>query len=261
MPHRIRRLAIATVVTALAGAAQADSIKIGVAAEPYPPIASKNASGEWEGFDIDLYRAVCAQMEADCELVEFAFDGLIPALQSGQVDVIWASMSHTDARAEVIDFSDKMYVTPPAWIGAADMAGTDFSDPAKMGDVVVGVQTGTSYETFLLATMSDSSNVRAYPTVDEGLADLAAGRIDLYMGDIISGGDMLESLSGDFAILDMIEGYPEYFGYGIAAGFRQDDDTLREAVNAAFAEVRANGTYDEIMTRHFGTYDLYNGTN
>jgi polar amino acid transport system substrate-binding protein len=242
---------------AFTSTASAETIRIGVAAEPYPPIASKDAAGAWVGFDIDLYKAVCAQMEADCELVEVAWDGLIPALQGQQIDVIWASMAHTDERAKVIDFSDKLYETPPTWIGPSNLAGNDYSDPAKLEGVIVGVQAGTTYEEFLRDTLPDQTNLRAYATVDEGLADLAAGRIDLYLGDIISGGDMLATLGGDFAIIDPVDGYDEYFGYGIAAGFRMEDDALRERVNAALADIRANGTYDAIETTHFPDINIY----
>src|ERR1700742_3367587 len=80
-------------------AARADDvIRFGVAAEPYPPFASKDASGKWVGFEIDLMDAVCAEMKAKCTIVEAAWDGIIPALQSDKFDVIWASMLITDKR-------------------------------------------------------------------------------------------------------------------------------------------------------------------
>ena len=61
-------------IVALAGvAARADdAIKFGVAAEPYPPFSSKDSSGKWVGFEIDLMDAVCAHMQAKCQLVETA---------------------------------------------------------------------------------------------------------------------------------------------------------------------------------------------
>ena len=93
-------------LTSLAARAD-DVIRFGVAAEPYPPFASKDASGKWVGFEIDLMNAVCAEMKANCTIVESAWDGIIPALQSDKFDVIWASMLITDKRKQVIDFTDK----------------------------------------------------------------------------------------------------------------------------------------------------------
>ena len=93
------------------------TIRFGIAAEPYPPFTSKDASGKWVGFEVDLMDAVCAELKAKCEIVEVAWDGIIPALQANKFDVIWSSMSITDKRKETIDFTDKYYQTPAVIIG------------------------------------------------------------------------------------------------------------------------------------------------
>src|SRR4051794_21794443 len=94
-----KTLALSLFVTGvlLAGTAGAvaDKIKVSVAAEPYPPFAAKSAAGVWEGFEVDLAKAVCAAGKMDCEIVETAWDGIIPALTSKKIDVIWASMTIT----------------------------------------------------------------------------------------------------------------------------------------------------------------------
>ena len=84
-----------------------DTIRFGVAAEPYPPFTTKDASGKWVGFEVDLMDAVCAEMKAKCSIVEVAWDGIIPALQASKFDVIWSSMLITEKRKLVIDFTDK----------------------------------------------------------------------------------------------------------------------------------------------------------
>ena len=94
-----------------------DTLRFGVAAEPYPPFTSKDSSGKWVGFEVDLMNAVCAQMQAKCEIVEVAWDGIIPALQANKFDVIWSSMSITEKRKQTIDFTDKYYHTPAVIIG------------------------------------------------------------------------------------------------------------------------------------------------
>ena len=111
-------------------AAQAqDTVRFGIAAEPYPPFTSKDASGKWVGFEVDLMDAVCAEMKAKCEIVEVAWDGIIPALQANKFDVIWSSMSITDKRKEVIDFTDRYYKTPAVMVGAkADTYNIDYKN-------------------------------------------------------------------------------------------------------------------------------------
>ena len=115
-----RRIALAVMATGFmfgaTSAAMAD-IKFGVAAEPYAPYSSKDASGKWVGWEIDLMNALCAQMNEKCQLVEVAWDGIIPALTSKQIDVIFSSMSITNERKKTIDFSDMYYNTPSNLIG------------------------------------------------------------------------------------------------------------------------------------------------
>src|SRR4051812_29324482 len=114
-----RRLLMATAALAMLGfGAQAKAdIKFGVAAEPYPPFTSKDASGKWVGWEIDLMDAVCKQMNEKCELVEVAWDGIIPSLTSKQIDVIWSSMSITAERKKTINFTNMYYNTPTVIIG------------------------------------------------------------------------------------------------------------------------------------------------
>src|SRR6185503_15430693 len=113
------KILAATVISLLVGAGSAKAdLKFGVAAEPYPPFESKDASGKWVGWEMDLMDAVCAQMNEKCELVEVAWDGIIPALTAKQIDVIWSSMSITAERMKTIDFTDWYYNTPSSIIGA-----------------------------------------------------------------------------------------------------------------------------------------------
>src|SRR5512142_80797 len=131
------------------GAQAQDTIRFGVAAEPYPPFTTKDASGKWVGFEVDLMDAVCAQMKAKCEIVEVAWDGIIPALQAKKFDVIWSSMSITEKRKEVIDFTDRYYKTPPVIIGAKSEAiNIDYKNPDSVKGKIIGVQTSTIHALF-----------------------------------------------------------------------------------------------------------------
>ena len=128
------------VLLALAGSAAhaQDTIRFGVAAEPYPPFTTKDASGKWVGFEVDLMNAVCENMKAKCEIVEVAWDGIIPALQAKKFDVIWSSMSITEKRKEVIDFTDRYYKTPPVIIGAKSEAiNIDYKNPDSVKGKII----------------------------------------------------------------------------------------------------------------------------
>src|ERR1700690_2506179 len=128
-------VASAVIAIAALSAQAGDTVKFGVAAEPYPPFYSKDASGKLGGWEIDLMDAVCAEMkDTKCELVETAWDGIIPALQAKKIDVIWSSMTITDTRRQTIDFTDFYYDSPIVIIGAkADTTRLDLAnaDSAK----------------------------------------------------------------------------------------------------------------------------------
>jgi polar amino acid transport system substrate-binding protein len=76
---KILRITLLAAATLLAATPALADLKIGVAAEPYPPFTAKDASGKWVGWEIDLVDALCAEMKEKCEIVETAWDGIIPA--------------------------------------------------------------------------------------------------------------------------------------------------------------------------------------
>jgi polar amino acid transport system substrate-binding protein len=100
-----------------AGAVAAEPLKVGFAAEPYPPFTSPDASGNWEGWEVEFEKAICAEAKLDCVITPVAWDGIIPALTSKKIDMIIGSMSITEERLKTIDFSDKYYNTPTGVIG------------------------------------------------------------------------------------------------------------------------------------------------
>lgn len=79
----------------------ATELRYGVEAE-YPPFESRNASGELEGFDIDLGNAICAAAALKCSWVETSFDALIPGLMAKKFDAINSAMNITEKRRESI---------------------------------------------------------------------------------------------------------------------------------------------------------------
>ena len=85
---KLKSLAAALMLMAAPVAAQ--EVKVGIAAEPYPPFASPDASGNWVGWEVEIINAVCAAAEMQCVITPVAWDGIIPALTAGQIDAIMA---------------------------------------------------------------------------------------------------------------------------------------------------------------------------
>jgi polar amino acid transport system substrate-binding protein len=245
-------LMAATAVIAAAGMAQAQDVRIGIAAEPYPPFASPDAAGNWVGWEVEIIEAVCGAAELTCAITPTAWDGIIPALISGRIDAIMASMSITADRMQTIDFSDPYYNTPTVIVGQRDM---EFdASPEGLAGKVLGVQVSTIHQTYAQAYFEGETELRTYQTQDEANQDLAAGRIDATQADSLAMDDFLGTDAGQCCEVKGAVAHDEdILGAGVGAGVRKGEDDLREALNRGIAAILADGTYDEITARYFAT--------
>lgn len=249
--------ALAIVLGLSAGGASAQSIKVGMAPEPYPPFASPDASGKWTGWEMDMIDALCTEAKLQCEVTMTAWDGLIPALNSKKIDAIINSMSITDERKKSIDFSDKYYNTPAGVIGAKD-AKFD-ATPEGLKGKIIGVQVSTVHEAYAKKHFADTaSEIKIYQTQDEAQADLAAGRVDAVQADSLSLATFLATDAGK-ACCDMkgdVAEDIEILGPGVGVGLRQGDTELKDKFNAAIKSLRDSGKYAEISKKYFD-FDIY----
>ncbi len=237
------------------GMASAD-VKIGIAAEPYPPFAEKAADGSWQGWEIEMIGAICAAMDEECEIVPVAWDGIIPALLSEKMDVIMASMSITEERMKTISFSDKYYNTPAVLVGPKSMELT--GDPASLDGKYVGVQVSTTHANYVEAHFGGSADVKSYNTFDEHNQDLVAGRVDAVVGDSLAFQDFLDSDAGQGFEIKAELSDVAIFGPGVGGGIRKDDTELRDKMNAAIQKIRDDGTYKAISDKYFD-FDIFGG--
>ena len=247
------KIAAAVALTFAAGAAQAQ-VKIGIAAEAYPPFDSPDASGNWVGWEVDFINAICTSAAIDCAITPVAWDGIIPSLTSGQIDVIMASMSITAERAQVIDFSDKYYNTPAA---VAVAKGSGITPTAEgLAGKIIGVQVSTIHEDYVNKYFAaGAAEVKVYATQDEANADLQAGRIDATQADSITLDAFLTSETGMACCESAgnVANDPEILGAGVGAGLRKGEAELMAKINKAIADVRADGTYDKITANYFAS--------
>lgn len=222
----------------------------------YPPFSETAADGSIVGFDIDIANALCEQIGEDCTLLKTDWDGIIPALLERKCDAIVASMSSTEERKQVIDFTGKYYQVPNEFVGRAD-AGIDPAAPDGLAGKVVGAQRGTIHQAYM-EKHYPSVQLTLYGTQDEAILDLTSGRIDLIVGDAIQ-------LEEGFVKTPQGEGYarageqffdPEVHGEGAAIGVRQGDTELRDRLSAAILAIRESGKYDEVQKKYFDI-DIY----
>ncbi len=248
-----------TAALALGTVAMAAPIKVGIAAEPYPPFASADASGNWVGWEVDIIHAVCKAAEMECVVTPVAWDGIIPSLTGGQIDAIMASLSINEERMKTIDFSNKYYNTPTVIMTAKGSSITP--DAAGLAGKIIGVQISTVHEAYVQAHFKEAAaEIKVYQTQDEANQDLAAGRIDATQADSIALGDFLKTETGTACceIVGAVADDPAILGLGVGVGLRKGDEELKAKFNAGIAKVLEDGTYDAISKPYFGA-SIYGG--
>lgn len=229
-------------------------IRIGVEGA-YPPFSEVGADGKLKGFEIDYALALCAEMKAECTLVQQDFDGLIPALQARKIDAIIASMSVTDERKKAIAFSNPYY-NVPARFAAKSGAKFEFSAAGLKGKKIA-VQRATIHEKFVDATFKQSEIVR-YATQDQAFLDLKSGRVDLTLADMVATdtGFLKTPAGKGFELMGPSYTDVKYFGTGVGVGLRKaDEKSLAARFNTAIAALKANGSFKKLNDKYF-EYDI-----
>jgi len=245
----LRRLLLLGAVAATSVQAAEDKIIFAISQEPYPPFSWKASDGKWSGFEPDLIRELCKQMQADCRFHELAWDGLIPALNSRQVDVILNSLSITPERKQVVDFTEAYLTTPALWVGEKGMDLTP--TPEGLKRKIIGVQGSTSSATYLKNYFAKTSSVRYYNDQDDVLSDLRNGRIDIMLADQISIEPMLERAENNLLESKGVAPKDPLFGEGIGAAVRKGEDALRERLNEALSVLRKDGRMQRLSAPYF----------
>lgn len=250
---RLARVAFALLAaTLLAAPAWADKVRIASEGD-YPPFSYRTPEGALAGFDIDVALAACAKAGLDCEVLAQDFDGLIPGLLVHKFDAIASSMANTEERRRKVDFTDKYYETPSRFVARKGTA-EDVS-PAALAGKQLGAQRSTIQARYLQALYGPTSTVKLYDTAENADLDLIAGRVDLVLSDALELqlGFLATPDGQGFAFVGPELKDPKWFGDGIAIAVRKGDDALRQAFNRGIAAILADGSYEVLSKKYFGT--------
>jgi polar amino acid transport system substrate-binding protein len=233
-----------------AALAQDKIVRIGTEGA-YPPFNFIDQSGKLAGFDVDIGLALCEKMQVKCELVAQDWDGIIPALTAGKYDVIIASMFITDERKKVVSFTNPYYAAAMTHVTASDSDITEFTDAALAGKAV-GAQSSTTQAEYI-QKIYPSADIRLYKTQDEANLDMANGRLDVMVGDLVPMLQWTEKTEDGKCCKLVGEPITDkaFVGEGVGMAVRQEDNELREKLNKALADIVADGTYKKINDKYF----------
>lgn len=209
----------------------------------YPPFEMQDGSGALTGVSVDLAREMAAYLGRDLELVPVDWQGLIPSLKSGKIDVILSSMTRTEERARAVLFSDPYAENGLCLLVAADSPVTSAADLDAAGRKVV-VRTGTTGHVYARQNLEEAE-VIPQELVEACLAEVVNGNVDAFIYDQFSVLEFAEKHGERVrALARPIQA--EYY----AMAMRPDDRLLADQVNAFLADFRGRAGFEAIVDKY-----------
>lgn len=238
---------IMLLATACGGAKDSKVLKVGT--EPtFPPFEfTDEKTGKIDGFDIALISEMAKKAGYEVEITSVAFDGLIAALQSGNIDVVASAMSITPERAESVKFSEP-YVEAGLTIAVTEKNNVIMGESDLKGKVA-GVQIGSTgaEKANELKDQGILKSVKTYNTIDVAFLDLINGGIDCVINDGPVNEAYMNKNVGKIKIVGDVL-ISDQYGFAVAKG----NDALIVELNKALKELIEDGTYDKLVAKYFG---------
>ncbi|MGD8540679.1 MAG: glutamine ABC transporter substrate-binding protein GlnH [Desulfobacteraceae bacterium] len=244
----MKRISIALIaavcMAALAGPALAEKITVATDTN-FPPFEFKDKSGQHTGFDVELWDAIAKVVGLEYELQPMDFNGIIPGLQTKQLDVGIAGMTIKPERAEVVDFSDPYYDA-----GLLILVRNDTTDIAAIEDLkgkVVSTKLGTTSEDFAKKNAA-AKEVKLFPNNDAMFLELMSGGADAVIFDSPVIAEFMRTAGqGQVKVVG-----PLYMGQSYGIAFPKGSELVPK-VNAALKQLREDGTYNALYRKWFNT--------
>ncbi|ACV68582.1 amino acid ABC transporter substrate-binding protein [Desulfohalobium retbaense] len=213
--------------------------------DTFAPMGFRKDDGTLVGFDVDAAEALGERLGIDIAWQPTAWDGVIHSLNAKKFDCIWNGMTITEERAAKVDFTEPYIMDGQIVVVQFENdAVTDFAD---LGGTTVGVQKGSSAVEAVEDLPKAPETVKEYPSNNNALLDLEAGRLAAVIVDNVAGRYAIATRPGTFKVLP---GFVTKEPFGIA--FRKADDSLRMKVQQALDAMVEDGTLAEISRKWFG---------
>ncbi len=243
---KLLTLALAlTMLLGALGAAQAKKLVVAHDTNFMPFEFKDPKTGKYVGFDIDMWKMIAEDLGLEYELQPMDFNGLIPALQSGNIDVAIAGMTIKSERAKVVDFAYPYYDA-----GLMILVNKDEQDIKVLEDLegkIVATKLGTTSEDFVKKN-AKADQVKLYPNIDGAYMELASGGADAVLFD--SPAVMYYAKTAGADKVKVVG--PLYMGQSYGIAFPKGSE-LRDDVTVSILKLMETGKYDELYKKWFGT--------
>lgn len=212
---------------------------------PYAPFVFEE-NGKLTGFDVDLGQKIADELGVDLDVLDVAFDDITSgdALNNDVCDVAISAMTITGDRARVLDFSSPYFDAKQALITSK---GSGVDELAELAGTRVGVQKDTTGETYMSDFAPDTTKVVTFSDAAGVQEALAAGEVDAAVLDNTVSGQFVQ----DNPSLKLAREFDTGEQYGMAVKKDGNVPLLRK-INSTLADLREDGTYDELFSTYFG---------
>lgn len=229
----------------------AQPLRIGV--DPnLKPFVYVQSDGLVHGFDVDIAKNVCDDLGRPCVFMQMDWDGLLPSLQSGKVDVIISAMSITHEREKVVDFTQSYYKSPSQFMLREE-------DPLPTKGDTIGVLRGSVDEIYAGGVLvREGIKVLSYDNQVNAMLDLKSGRIKAVLGPKIElQAGLVDTPEGKgFVLKGPLYDDPMYFGPGVGMAVRKGEEELLEALNQSILAQRQDGRWQAASDKYFN-FDIW----
>lgn len=238
-------LLAALALAALAGCAgtgQGKVLKVGMELM-YPPFETKDDAGNPSGVSIDLAKAFAKSMGMEAQIENIAWDGLIPSLQTGKVDVIISSMTINDTRKEQVDFSNpyaKAYLALLVGKNSPVQQAEDLNQAGR----VIAVKQGSTGDSYARKNFPNAT-VNAFDSENACVMEVSQGKADVFIYDQLT----IYRNSVQFADTTRVMYIPSQDAEGWGMAF-QKGSKLTEKANAFLKDFTADGGFDTLTDAH-----------
>ncbi len=242
----LKTIGASLALTLAAGTASAETLRVVTDPSFVPFEMMDQETGEMIGFDMDIIAEVAKRAGFEYDLNTMDFNGIIPALQTGNVDIAIAGMTITEAREEIVDFSNPYYDSGLRLL--VPKGNDDIKVLKDLEGKKIGSKIGSTSYDFLMKNLDDNSGVTPYPGSADMYLALMSGAVDAVFYDAPNVGYFARTKGKGKVetVGPMYEG--QQYGIALKAGSEWLDE-----VNAALASIMEDGTYKTIYEKWFGT--------
>lgn len=222
-----------------------------VTTDDFPPFNFLNTDGRLTGFNVDLARAICDELDIRCTIQAREWDDTLNALRQGTADAIIAGLAITTAAREELDFSEVYMRWPGRFVVRRDAGPLDLS-PEGLKGKTLAVVARTAHEAYLAAFFPEVGR-KLYPTPEAAREAVKSGDADAHFGDGMQLSFWLQSEAAAGCCIFAGGPYLEsrFFGEGLAVAVPRGQEDLKQALNAALSALQEKGVYAELYLRYF----------